>query len=273
MSDSCTEVRNNSKPWATGLLVVFTLLFVITGCDDRDEYTKVLDNREELADDIRILLTSSEYFKSCGVELGGSIHLSLSVGVWDDETEANRVLEAVNLLIPKHLPLTTNDGRWRYCNTSLDTCEIKILTEPGNDSLIIAIVAVYDQGKGRTVTYNFASARVRAMTWYEKKNKSSIAAAKQPTRLREASNAPTLSTAAQKRLAFAQYLNNGMEGEATIVARGEDYKILRYQTSIMTKGYAYALYMGSKDKLEEFGFECIEYTDGGALLVVYKLFP
>lgn len=81
----------------------------------------------------------------------------------------------------------------------------------------------------------------------------------------------SLSEAAAERLKFAKYLNDGMEGEATITVRGNGFKIFNYSTPIMTNDYGHLLYLRSKEKLIELGFEWAEYTDGGNVNFAYNL--
>lgn len=82
---------------------------------------------------------------------------------------------------------------------------------------------------------------------------------------------PRITKAAKKRKDFADYLNQNMGTEATIVAKGDKYDILYYETSIMTSDYAGQLYLGSRELLTQYGFRFVHYSNGYGLDRTYDL--
>lgn len=97
-----------------------------------------------------------------------NIDIELSRDVWYDESAANRVVERVDGLISEHKPLSLKIGQiWDTYGMSPDTCLIRIVTKPGKDSLVLATILTFGRDSGKEISYDFASAKIKALAWYK----------------------------------------------------------------------------------------------------------
>jgi len=81
-----------------------------------------------------------------------------------------------------------------------------------------------------------------------------------------------ISSSAQKRIDFANSLDVGLD-DAKVVAKGDNYTVLYYESYIMTSEYAGKLYAGGRQQFTKLGFHFVHFSDGAGLDRTYDLFP
>ncbi len=238
--------------FASVLFLCICILSFLFCCSEDRVYK---DNRAQFEWSMKNALSGNKYYKYCfNYDSDNQISIFFNNNIWYNQTEIMSIIEQINRISSKYAPFNSNDTLSDYC------CEYNIVIK--SDYKIATITFT---GTTSTVDYTFKniSDKVLKSLSNENANRSTD----------DLFNISPYSDKTQKRIQLAEYLNNNMGNEAHIFAKGKDSKILRYEASIMDDNFAHTIYMGTKDQLEEYGFEWLECSDGYKVVATWRLFP
>ena len=238
-------------------LPFYALFFILSlGCSPIDE-SSLRQNRLDIELLFNHKLADTPYFKYCSYYSGNTLNIYFEDSILLNKKLADEVISNIESLVEQSPPLTS---RLRFARPLYKRFEISIRTAVGN-SMALAKILITDNDT-QTIN-NFSQLQEMALRATTRKSKPSSTSV--PTKIKE--------NGSRKRRELAQYLTRGMEGEAIITASGRNYTVLRYETIIMTKDYAYLIYKNQKTQFEELGFEKIEFSNGIGFYISYKLSP
>lgn len=234
----------------------FYALFLVLnlGCSSIDEST-LRQNRQDIELLFNQKLADTPYFKYCSYYNGNTLNIYFEDSILLNTELANEVVEKIERLVEHSPPLTS-----KFAGPVYKRFEISIRTAIGNSMALSEILITDNDTQTIHNLSQLQEMALRATTRRSTPSRTSV-----PTKIKE--------NGSRKRRELAQYLTRGMEGEAIITASGRNYTILRYETIIMTKDYAYLIYKNQKTRFEELGFEKIEFSDGIGFFISYKLSP
>lgn len=256
------EIGNSTIVFSIkGASWLLIMLAVLAGCSGTPSELNIFQNRRNLVSDLSNEFSKYEYFDgaSCGYACR-HISVTFNSSILQDRRLSNEIIDRIGRTIPRYMPLTL------IGNSNYEVLTINVESKGDSGNILIAEFNVNDNSHG----FSFRPVYVKETI----EDSAANANARIPDQpLQNILTDIDISNMPKTRRAFAEYMQEGMKGEATIFTKGVDDKVIHFEIPILTKDYGQLLYMTFKNTLEELGFEFLEFSNGSGLEFAYRLFP